>query len=197
MKNFEKMIEEFGQQPLLTFEEEAILAGKIKDGENARKRLVDANLRFIVAIAKQYQNKGLTIEELINAGKAGLYKATEKFDETLGYKFISFAEWWVRQSILRAVGEPYQEEDSRPRPVKRSEMESEKENAMPLGHVLDGYEMDIINKCFGIGCEEMTLEDIGKQIGMSADQVRQIRENSIEKLRDSGNSRYILDRINA
>jgi len=103
----DRYLNEIAREPMLTPEEEAELATKIhkggKEGEQARDRLVSANLRFVVSVAKQYQNQGIFLTDLINEGNMGLVKAAEKFDETRGFKFISYAVWWIRQSIIEAL----------------------------------------------------------------------------------------------
>ncbi len=102
----EKYLQEIGKIHVLSPEEEADLAKKIRTGDKmARERLVLSNLRFVVSVAKQYQNHGLTLGDLINEGNLGLIKAAECFDETKGFKFISYAVWWIRQSILQAIAE--------------------------------------------------------------------------------------------
>ena len=105
----DKYLVEIGRQPLVTIDEEIELAQAIRkggpEGEKAKERLVTANLRFVVSVAKQYQHQGLTLTDLIDEGNIGLVKAAEKFDETRGFKFISYAVWWIRQSILQAISE--------------------------------------------------------------------------------------------
>ena len=105
----DKYLVEIGRQPLVTIDEEIELAQAIRkggpEGERAKERLVTANLRFVVSVAKQYQHQGLTLTDLIDEGNIGLVKAAEKFDETRGFKFISYAVWWIRQSILQAIAE--------------------------------------------------------------------------------------------
>ena len=105
-QSLEDYLNDISKQPLLTTEEEVKLAQRIRnDDREALERLVCANLRFVVSVAKQYQNQGLTLPDLINEGNIGLIKAAEKFDETRGFKFISYAVWWIRQSILQALAE--------------------------------------------------------------------------------------------
>lgn len=104
--SLEKYLQEIGKEDLVTVEEEVELAQRIRKGDRkALERLTKANLRFVVSVAKQYQNQGLSLPDLINEGNVGLIKAAEKFDETRGFKFISYAVWWIRQSILQAIAE--------------------------------------------------------------------------------------------
>lgn len=104
--SLEKYLQEIGKEDLITVEEEVELAQRIRKGDRkALDRLTKANLRFVVSVAKQYQNQGLSLPDLINEGNMGLIKAAEKFDETRGFKFISYAVWWIRQSILQAIAE--------------------------------------------------------------------------------------------
>jgi RNA polymerase primary sigma factor len=105
-QSLEKYLQEIGKVELIAPEEEVQLAEKIRQGDQrALERLTKANLRFVVSVAKQYQNQGLTLPDLINEGNLGLIKAAQRFDETRGFKFISYAVWWIRQSILQALAE--------------------------------------------------------------------------------------------
>jgi RNA polymerase primary sigma factor len=104
--SLEKYLHDIGKVDLITAEEEVVLAQKIREGDQvALERLTKTNLRFVVSVAKQYQNQGLTLGDLINEGNLGLIKAAKRFDETKGFKFISYAVWWIRQSILSAIAE--------------------------------------------------------------------------------------------
>ncbi|MBR5656458.1 MAG: sigma-70 family RNA polymerase sigma factor [Prevotella sp.] len=104
--SLDKYLQEIGHEELISVEEEVELAQRIKKGDRkALEKLTKANLRFVVSVAKQYQNQGLSLPDLINEGNLGLIKAAEKFDETRGFKFISYAVWWIRQSILQAIAE--------------------------------------------------------------------------------------------
>src|SRR5688572_18774290 len=105
-QSLDKYLHEIGKVDLITAEEEVILAQKIREGDQAAlERLTKTNLRFVVSVAKQYQNQGLSLPDLINEGNLGLIKAARRFDETRGFKFISYAVWWIRQSILQAIAE--------------------------------------------------------------------------------------------
>lgn len=104
--SLDKYLQDIGKETMITADEEVELARKIKTGDQkALERLVNANLRFVVSVAKQYQNQGLSLPDLINEGNLGLIKAARRFDETRGFKFISYAVWWIRQSILQALAE--------------------------------------------------------------------------------------------
>jgi RNA polymerase primary sigma factor len=105
-KSFEKYLTDIGKNEMINAEEEANLARKIKEGdEEALNRLVNANLRFVVSVAKQYQNQGMLLADLVSEGNIGLIKAAKKFDESRGFKFISYAVWWIRQTILESISE--------------------------------------------------------------------------------------------
>ena len=271
-ESLDKYLVEIGRVPMISIEEEIELAQKIRKGgragDRAKEKLVNANLRFVVSVAKQYQHQGLSLTDLIDEGNIGLVRAAEKFDETRGFKFISYAVWWIRQSILQAIAEqsrivrlplnqvgalskiqnqiakfeqenqrrpsvgelssltkieeekidqtikadnhhmsidaPFSEDDDNSladvmssgddtRTDKQVDFESmslELNNV--LKSVLKEREITIIRECFGIGCPEKGLEEIGDQLGLTRERVRQIREKSIAKLRDSGNSRVLM-----
>jgi RNA polymerase primary sigma factor len=105
-QSLDKYLTEIGKVDLITAQEEVILAQKIRDGDQAAlEKLTKANLRFVVSVAKQYQNQGITLGDLINEGNLGLIKAARRFDETKGFKFISYAVWWIRQSIISAISD--------------------------------------------------------------------------------------------
>ena len=268
----DKYLVEIGRVPMITVDEEIELAQAIRNGgkagERAKEKLVKANLRFVVSVAKQYQHQGLGLTDLIDEGNIGLVKAAEKFDETRGFKFISYAVWWIRQSILQAIAEqsrivrlplnqvgalskinseiskfeqknqrrpsvqelsmltnidetkidqtikadnhhmsidaPFQEDDDNSmadvlasgedsRADKQVDYESmAKELDTVLRNVLKDRELTIVRECFGIGCHEKGLEEIGDQLGLTRERVRQIREKSIVKLRESGYAKLLI-----
>ncbi len=268
----DKYLVEIGRVPMITVDEEIELAQAIrkggKGGERAKEKLVKANLRFVVSVAKQYQHQGLALTDLIDEGNIGLVKAAEKFDETRGFKFISYAVWWIRQSILQAIAEqsrivrlplnqvgalskinseiskfeqknqrkpsvqelsslinidetkidqtikadnhhmsidaPFQEDDDNSmadvlasgedsRADKQVDYESmSQELETVLRNVLKDREITIVRECFGIGCHEKGLEEIGDQLGLTRERVRQIREKSIVKLRESGYAKLLI-----
>ena len=268
----DKYLVEIGRQPLVTIDEEIELAQAIRrggpEGERAKERLVTANLRFVVSVAKQYQHQGLTLTDLIDEGNIGLVKAAEKFDETRGFKFISYAVWWIRQSILQAIAEQSrivrlplnqsgalskinqeinrfeQIHQRRPSVTELAELTQIDESKIeqtakadshhmsidaPLGedddnsmadmlssgedsrtdkhvdyesltsdldnvlrNVLKDRELKIVKECFGIGCQERGLEEIGAEMGLTRERVRQIREKSIAKLHDSGHAKILM-----
>lgn len=268
----DKYLVEIGRAPMVSIEEEIELAQVIKKGgragERAKNKLVEANLRFVVSVAKQYQHQGLTLTDLIDEGNIGLIKAAERFDETRGFKFISYAVWWIRQSILQAIAEQsrivrlplnqvgslnkvnheinkFEQENLRRPSVEeiadRTGVDEEKisqsmaasghhvsidapfgdddDNAMVdvmssgddsrtdkqvdhesmamelkqvLGQVLKDRERQIVCACFGIGEPEKGLEEIGDKMGLTRERVRQIREKSISKLRESGYVKILM-----
>ena len=268
--SLDKYLQEIGHEELLTTDEEVELAQRIRKGDKrALERLTKANLRFVVSVAKQYQNQGLSLPDLINEGNVGLIKAAEKFDETRGFKFISYAVWWIRQSILQAIAEQsrivrlplnqvgalskisaeiskFEQENQRKPSVAElaqiTKMEESKidqtikadnhhmsidapfgsdddDNAMVdvmasgddsrtdkgvdfesmaseldrvLNSVLKDRERKILCYCYGIGCHEKGLEEIGSEFNLTRERVRQIREKSIIKLRDSGKIKILM-----
>jgi RNA polymerase primary sigma factor len=265
--SLDKYLQEIGKEELITVEEEVELAQRIKKGDQAAlEKLTRANLRFVVSVAKQYQNQGLSLPDLINEGNLGLIKAAEKFDETRGFKFISYAVWWIRQSILQALAEQSrivrlplnqvgslnkinkayskfeQEHERRPSPeelAEQLELPSDKvadtlrvsgrhvsvdapfvdgednslldvlvNNDSPNADralideslsreiersltTLTEREADIIRMFFGIGCQEMTLEEIGERFGLTRERVRQIKEKAIRRLRHTSRSKLL------
>ena len=269
----DKYLVEIGREPMVSIDEEIELAQKIRkggrEGERAKEKLVKANLRFVVSVAKQYQHQGLSLTDLIDEGNIGLVKAAEKFDETRGFKFISYAVWWIRQSILQAIAEQsrivrlplnqvgalskisaeiskFEQEHQRKPSVaelsKLTNMEESKidqtikadnhhmsidapfggeddDNAMVdvmasgddsrtdkqvdfesmsnelqrvLKSVLKERERKILCYCYGIGCHEKGLEEIGSEFSLTRERVRQIREKSILKLRESGKIKILM-----
>ena len=268
----DKYLVEIGRAPMISIDEEIELAQIIRKGgragERAKNRLVEANLRFVVSVAKQYQHQGLTLTDLIDEGNIGLIKAAERFDETRGFKFISYAVWWVRQSILQAIAEQsrivrlplnqvgslnkvnqeinkFEQENLRKPSVQeisdRTGVDENKiaQSMMASGHhvsidapfgsddddnamvdvmssgddsrtdkgvdhesmaqelravldkVLKERERKILCACYGIGETEKGLEEIGDKMGLTRERVRQIREKSITKLRESGNIKIL------
>lgn len=257
--SLDKYLQEIGRKVLITVDEEVELAQRIKQGDQAAlDKLVSANLRFVVSVAKQYQNQGLSLPDLIDEGNLGLIKAAQKFDETRGFKFISYAVWWIRQSILQALAEQSrivrlplnqvgslnkigkalqrfeQENERRPSaseladqldvPVEKiadtmkvsgrhvsvdapfvdgednslldvlpnddSPMADASLNqeslAKEVNRALDQLnprERDILKMFFGIGCQEMTLEEIGAKFDLTRERVRQIKEKAIRRLK--------------
>jgi len=265
--SLDKYLQEIGKEELITVEEEVELAQRIKKGDQAAlEKLTRANLRFVVSVAKQYQNQGLSLPDLINEGNLGLIKAAEKFDETRGFKFISYAVWWIRQSILQALAEQSrivrlplnqvgslnkinkafskfeQEHERKPSPEELADslelpadkvadtlrvsgrhvsvdapfvdgednslldvlvnndspnadrtliMESLAREIHRALATLTERESNIIRLFFGIGCQEMTLEEIGERFGLTRERVRQIKEKAIRRLRHTSRSKLL------
>ena len=267
--SLDKYLQDIGKEALITAEEEVELARKIRAGDQkALDKLCRANLRFVVSVAKQYQNQGLSLPDLINEGNLGLVKAAQKFDETRGFKFISYAVWWIRQSIIQALAEhsrlvrlplnkvgsltkinkafsdleqKYQRE---PTPDELAEMleitveEVEATLGISARHVsmdapftdgesnalidvleninadktdahldykeslkqetertlssLTDREREVIKRFFGIGVEHpQTLEDIGEELGITRERIRQIKDKAITKLRSQTRSKSL------
>lgn len=258
-QSLDKYLQEIGREELISVNEEVELAQRIRKGDiAARDKLTRANLRFVVSVAKQYQNQGLSLPDLITEGNLGLLRAAEKFDETRGFKFISYAVWWIRQSILQALAEQSrivrlplnqvgslnkiskelskfeQENERRPSPEELAErldipvdkiadtlkvsgrhtsidapfVEGEENSLIdvlpnddsPMAdskltqeslskevdralHQLQDREREILQMFFGIGCQEMTLEEIGDKFDLTRERVRQIKEKAIRRLK--------------
>lgn len=265
--SLDKYLQEIGREELISVDREVELAGRIRNGDRAAlEELVRSNLRFVVSVAKQYQNQGLGLPDLINEGNLGLIKAAEKFDETRGFKFISYAVWWIRQSILQALAEqsrivrlPLNQVGSMNKinkALQRFEQEHERKPSaeelaealdMPVDKIAETLKMsgrhvsvdapfvegednslidvmvnedspnadrglineslsteinralatltpreaDILRKFFGIGTPEKTLEEIGDELHLTRERVRQIKEKAIRKL-NSGQRSHIL-----
>ena len=266
--SLDKYLQEIGREELVSPEEEVELAQRIRQGDQvALEKLTRANLRFVVSVAKQYQNQGLSLPDLINEGNLGLIKAAEKFDETRGFKFISYAVWWIRQSILQALAEQSRivrlplnqvgslnkinkalgrfEQDNERQPstqeladmidipkdkiddtlrvsgrhvsmdapfvdgednslldvlpnddspmadrgLNKESLSTEVERAL---QVLTPREREIIKCFFGIGCQEMTLEEIGENLDLTRERVRQIKEKAIRKLKKPSASKLLV-----
>jgi RNA polymerase primary sigma factor len=160
--SLDKYLQEIGKVNLITAEEEVELAQKIKSGDHhALEKLTKANLRFVVSVAKQYQNQGLTLPDLINEGNLGLIKAGQRFDETRGFKFISYAVWWIRQAILQALAE-------QSRIVR-----------LPLNKI---GSINKINKAYAIleqtNERPPSVEEIAKELDMTTNDVKESMKNS-------------------
>lgn len=267
-ESLDKYLQDIGRVDLLTVEEEVSLAQRIKKGDQeALEKLTEANLRFVVSVAKQYQHQGLSLPDLINEGNLGLMKAAKKFDETRGFKFISYAVWWIRQSILQALAEqsrivrlplnqvgavnkiyryfaefqqiyyreptnleiseeldistkkiaqvlkaagkhmsmdaPLTSDSDSNRLVDIMENESidpsdnmlmkesllkEIERALST---LPEREAIIIKHFFGVNGEELSLREIGEELGLTRERVRQLKERALRKLRKSSRSKHL------
>ena len=193
--SLEKYLQEISREPRLSAEEEIELSKKIHEGDRvALEKLVKANLRFVVTVANQYKDQGVSLPDLINEGNMGLLRAAERFDGRRGFKFISYAVWWIREGILRVLAEEQrcnsrQIFDEFPSPDTLiapfgETFSAETNRALSL---LGERERFIIERAFGInGQPEMTLGAIGESLGLTKERVRQIREKSIRKLRTIG-----------
>lgn len=259
----DKYLVEIGREELISTDEEVELAQKIHKGDRrALDKLTRANLRFVVSVAKQYQNQGLALNDLIDEGNLGLIKAAQKFDETRGFKFISYAVWWIRQSILQAISEqsrivrmplnqvgfqsklakavvnfeqanerrpsvqelaeildtdegkvrealgtngkkvsvdaPFQDDDSNslidimtdddaPATDNNMERESLSKDLGAALSTLSEREQEVLKMLFGIGCNEMTAEEVANSLNLTRERVRQIKERALRRLRDDEN----------
>lgn len=162
----------------------------------SQEKLIRANRRFVVSVAKQYQNQGLTLSELINEGNLGLIKAASKYDATRGFKFISYAVWWIRQSILQALANQSRmvhmtgnQVDQVVTVSKYTPITVSKEIESAIS-ILTDREREIIRLYFGIGCSEMTLEEIAHKYDLPSEHVRQIKNDAIRRLRKDGNNSF-------
>lgn len=259
----DKYLVDISREKLISTDEEVELAQKIHKGDHrALNKLVRANLRFVVSVAKQYQNQGLSLNDLVNEGNIGLVKAAQKFDETRGFKFISYAVWWIRQSILQAISEqsrivrmplnqvgfqsklskaivnfeqenerrpsvqeladiletdeekvrealgtngkkvsvdaPFQDDDSNslidimtdedaPTTDNNMERESLSKDLEAALSTLSEREQQVLKMLFGIGCNEMTAEEVANSLSLTRERVRQIKERALRRLRDDAN----------
>lgn len=265
--SLDKYFNEISKEEMISVDEEIELARRIKKGDQqALQKLASANLRFVVSVAKQYQNYGLSLQDLINEGNIGLIKAAQKFDETKGFKFISYAVWWIRQSIQQAIAEQtrivrlplnkvdqlnklnkasnyfeleYEREPTAEELAVLTDMPEEKihqliENAggqvsfdaplksnedtelidvtanrdvpdtddkllkdslyKELSRVLKTLtkrEEEIIRYLYGIGCRELTLEEITRKFGLSKEGVRQIKQRALQRLQKNKQMRLL------
>ena len=208
--SFERYLQEIGKESLLSTDEEVELAQSIRRGdEKALDKLVRSNLRFAVSVAKQYQNQGMSLPDLINEGNLGLIKAAQKFDETRGFKFISYAVWWIRQSIIQALAEqsrlvrlPINQSGTLSRLQKVSAKFEQVNGRTPSDeslsreincvlHTLSDREAEIIRRSFGIGCQELTIEEISDKFGVTRERVRQIKEKAIRRLKQASRNKSL------
>jgi RNA polymerase primary sigma factor len=190
-QSLDKYLQEIGKVDLLTPDEEIKLAIQIKkDDQAALEKLVKANLRFVVSVAKQYQNQGLSLGDLINEGNLGLIKAAKRFDETRGFKFISYAVWWIRQSILQALAEqsrivrlPLNRVGALNKIGKAySNLEQEFEREPSAVEIASELEMDL---------DEVSDKEIGEKFNLTRERVRQIKEKAIRRLRHASRSKNL------
>ena len=161
--------------PLLTMEEELMLCKRIKEGDkDAVKRLYDANLRFVVSVAKQYQNRGKSMEELIEAGNKGLELAAKKFDPQRGFKFIAYAVWFIRASILAFL-------ETSTNSINLSELSVEEKRVL-VSKMTNERDKEILTKWFGLIDSPESLEEIGQNMNLTTKRVKQLRDRAIARL---------------
>lgn len=209
---FDRYLHDIGREPLLRPDEERALAARARRGdESARRRLVAANLRFVVSVARRYQGHGLPIADLVNEGNVGLLRAASRFDETRGVRFISYAHWWVRRSIVEAVdrhagrgGEGGSSWLSLDEPLAEGhgtlqEVLADPRQDGPDGEVirealrcaieaglsdLPEREREVVCRYFGLGDGDSdSLDEIARSLGVSRERVRQLRDRGISRLR--------------
>ena len=206
-------LKEIGRVPLLTSEEEIQLAEKMssgneKDAKKARKRLAEANLRLVVSIAKKYVGRGMSFLDLIQEGNMGLIKAVEKFDYTKGFKFSTYATWWIRQAITRAIADQArtigEEEDSHlgdfipdddaPAPAEAASLVLLKEQINQVLSTLTEREEKVLRLRFGLeDGRSRTLEEVGQQFNVTRERIRQIEAKALRKLRHPNRSNKVRD----
>ena len=176
-KSLDEYLQEIGKEEHLTAEEEAALAQRIRNGDKAAfDKLMRPNLKFVISVAKQYQNQGLSLPELINAGNSGLIKAAEGFDERSVYRFMGYAVWHIKSSILEALS-ALPNHDPPAADIKEyivRDFES-------VSATLTERESDVVKLFFGIGDKE---KEIGEKFGLSPQRVRQIREEAVRKIKE-------------
>ena len=200
--SLDKYLQEIGHEDLLSVDEEVELAQRIRKGDReALEKLTKANLRFVVSVAKQYQNQGLSLPDLINEGNLGLIKAAEKFDETRGFKFISYAVWWIRQSILQAIAEqsrivrlPLNQVGSVNK-INRvlNRFEQENERRPSIEEIADKVDLpqDKIEDAMKVNNRHVSLEEIGEKFNLTRERVRQIKEKAIRRLRHNTKNKLL------
>ena len=179
--SLEKYLHEIGKEDEIKEEAKRVeLVKKIQKGDKtALEQLMSKYLRFVISVAMQYQNQGLNMPDLVNEGKKGLVKAAENFDETRGFKFISYAVWYIRQSILQALAEQSRIEHSPLNDADFLNFIQEEQSLLTLTE----RERNIIKMFYGIGIQPMTLNEIGEKLELTRDRVRQIKEKAIRRLR--------------
>ena len=203
--SLDKYLQEIGREELVSVEEEVELAQRIKKGDRkALEKLTRANLRFVVSVAKQYQNQGLSLPDLINEGNVGLIKAAEKFDETRGFKFISYAVWWIRQSILQAIAEqsrivrlPLNQVGSVNKINKvLNKFEQENERKPSLEEISEKVDLDVlVNNDSPMADRSLVLESLRAEINTALQSLNERERNVIEAFFGINQQEMTLDEI--